>query len=69
MMKRGKKSCALEVSPHEAKDKCMVIYEFCDALSVINNLLDEGYFSHILKHQINAMGCTWCPKQRGMPLH
>lgn len=46
-------SCAF---PHEAKNKCMVIYELGDGPSSINELLGEGYFSHILKHQINAMG-------------
>jgi hypothetical protein len=39
------------VSPHEAKNKSMVIYELGDAPSLINHLLDEGGFPHILKHQ------------------
>ena len=36
------------VPPHEAENKSMVVYEFGDASSLINHLLDEGNFPHIL---------------------
>ena len=42
-------------SPHETKKKSMVVYEFGDTPSLIDDLLDEGNFPHILKHQINTM--------------
>jgi hypothetical protein len=49
-------------SPHEAKNKSMVIYELGDAPSLINHLLDEENFPHILEHQINTMCNAWNPE-------
>jgi len=53
--------------PHEAKNKCMVINEICDAPSLINDLLDKGddffHTSSIKSMQCaphgveNTMGC------------
>lgn len=46
------------VSPHEAKNKIMVICKLGDTHKHINYLLDEGEFPHILKKQIDTMCCT-----------
>jgi hypothetical protein len=51
------------------KNKCMVIYVFCDVLGLINDLLDKGDFAHILKQQIDAMDGTWNPEHYRLPLH
>ena len=56
-------------SPHEAKNKSMVIYKLGDTPSHINHLLHEGEFSHILKQQIDTMCCTWILEQCAVPLH
>ena len=42
--------------PHEDKNKCLVIYVFFDVPSLLHGLPSKGYFSHILKRQLNAMG-------------
>jgi hypothetical protein len=51
------------VSPHDAKNESMVIYKFWDAPSLINHLLYEGSFPHILKHQINTVCNPLSPDQ------
>ena len=50
------------VPPHEAKNKSMVTYESGDTPSLIDDLLKEGNFPHILQHQINTMCSAYTPK-------
>ena len=38
-------------SPHETKDKCMVIYVFGLVHALINGFVDKCEFADILKHQ------------------
>ena len=51
--------------PHEDKNKCLVIYVFFDVPSLLHGLPSKGYFSHILKRQLNAMGNKESPKLWG----
>jgi hypothetical protein len=59
--------------PHQPKNKSMVRYVFCDAPSLIIDLLDKGDvfcdLAHILEHQIDAMGSAWSPNHHVVPLH
>jgi hypothetical protein len=47
----------------------LVRYVFCDAPSLIIDLLDKGDLAHILEHQIDAMGSAWSPNHHVVPLH
>ena len=38
-------------SPHETKDKCVVIYVFVHFHALINGFIDKCEFVDILKHQ------------------